>query len=222
MSQPTRSPRITFLGDAALLIEGPDPALTLEQQKKVWALSRELERWPDVAEVAPGVNNLMVVPAGHLGDASAFMQRLVDAWHDVAPLELEGAVHRIEVIYGGERAPHFHEALAYLGMTADEFVKRHTASLYTVYALGSHPGYCYLGGMDPALAVPRRPSPILDLPGGSVSIGGVQTGISASPGPSGWNTVGHTDTRFFDHRREPPALFAPGDQLKLDVKEILA
>ena len=68
----------------------------------------------------------------------------------------------------------------------DDIVALHTAPDYVVYALGSHPGYCYLGGMDPRLATPRRKSPVLSIPGGAVSIGGAQTGISASTGPSGW------------------------------------
>ncbi|WP_417420677.1 5-oxoprolinase subunit PxpB [Halomonas sp.] len=222
MIHDTSDPNITFLGDTALLIEGPDSALTLLQQKRVWALSRELARWPEILEVADGVNNLMVVPAAHLSDIDAFTSRIHQAWHDVTPLEISGAVHSIEVTYGGKLAPHFKEVLDYLDMSVDDFVQLHTASLYTVYALGSHPGYCYLGGMNPKLTVPRRKSPILNLPGGSLSIGGIQTGISASAGPSGWNTVGHTDVSFFDHRRDPPALFSPGDQLKLEIKEILA
>ena len=87
-------------------------------------------------------------------------------------------------------------------------------------ALGSHPGYCYLGGMDPRIATPRRKSPILDLPAGSVSIGGIQTGVSASTGPSGWNTIGRTQMSFFDHRLPAPALLRPGDLIRFQVQEI--
>ena len=68
----------------------------------------------------------------------------------------------------------------------------HSAPIYTVYALGSHPGYCYLGGMDLRIATPRRKVPVLKIPRGAVSIGGDQTGVSASDGPSGWNTIGST------------------------------
>ena len=103
----------------------------------------------------------------------------------------------------------------------EEIVRIHTEPLYTVYALGSHPGYCYLGGMDPRIATPRRKVPVLGLPGGAVSIGGVQTGVSASDGPSGWNTIGHTDMAFFDARRDPPALLAPGDMIRFRAERII-
>ena len=84
------------------------------------------------------------------------------------------------------------DVVAHTGLSVDEIVELHSAPLYPVYALGSHPGYCYLGGMDPRIATPRRKVPVLSIPGGAVSIGGAQTGVSASAGPSGWNTIGST------------------------------
>ena len=90
-----------------------------------------------------------------------------------------------------------------------------------MFALGSHPGYCYLGGMDPRIATPRRKVPVRNLPGGAVSIGGAQTGVSASAGPSGWNTIGHTDMSFFDPRRTPPALLSPGDMIRFRTERII-
>ena len=64
------------------------------------------------------------------------------------------------------------DVMAHTGLGVDEIVAIHSAPTYTVYALGSHPGYCYLGGMDPRIATPRRKVPVLSIPGGAVSIGG--------------------------------------------------
>jgi KipI family sensor histidine kinase inhibitor len=112
--------------------------------------------------------------------------------------------------------------VAHTGLSVAEIVRIHSAPLYTVYALGSHPGYCYLGGMDARIATPRRAVPVVRLPGGSVSIGGIQTGVSASDGPSGWNTIGRTAMDFFDPKHEPPALLAPGDRIRFTVLRIEA
>jgi KipI family sensor histidine kinase inhibitor len=90
-----------------------------------------------------------------------------------------------------------------------------------VYALGSHPGYCYLGGMDARIATPRRKVPVLSIPGGAVSIGGAQTGVSASAGPSGWNTIGSTAMSFFDPAQDPPATLQPGDMIRFRVEGIV-
>ncbi len=107
------------------------------------------------------------------------------------------------------------------GLSLDELIDRHTAPLYPVYAIGSHPGYCYLGGMDERIATPRRKVPVLKIPGGSVSIGGKQTGVSASSGPSGWNTIGSTSLSFFDPAASPPTMLQPGDAIRFQVERVI-
>ena len=69
--------------------------------------------------------------------------------------------------------------------------------------------------------VARRQVPVLSIPAGAVSIGGSQTGVSASDGPSGWNTIGTTTASFFDATRSPPALLQPGDRLRLRAVKVI-
>jgi len=107
------------------------------------------------------------------------------------------------------------------GLSVEQIVELHSAPLYPVYALGSHPGYCYLGGMDPRIATPRRKVPVLSIPGGAVSIGGSQTGVSASAGPSGWNTIGSSPLAFFYPDREVPVLLQHGDSIRFRVERII-
>jgi 5-oxoprolinase (ATP-hydrolysing) subunit B len=124
-------------------------------------------------------------------------------------------------VYGGDAGPHMPDVVAHTGLTIDEIVERHSTPVYPVYALGSHPGYCYLGGMDPRIATPRRKVPVVSIPGGAVSIGGTQTGVSASDGPSGWNTIGSTAMRFFDPAQNPPVLLQPGDSIRFRVQKVI-
>lgn len=214
-SQPVISP----LGTSALLLEAPGE-LCLEVQQRIWSLAREVEAWPEVGEAVPGMNNLMVTLARPPLDFTALQARLQAAWQEAPALALEGRVVELPVVYGGDGGPHMADVVAHTGLSVDEIVQRHSAPLYPVYALGSHPGYCYLGGMDPRIATPRRKVPVLRIPGGSVSIGGVQTGVSASAGPSGWNTIGSTSMNFFDATRDPPALLQPGDSIRFRVERV--
>lgn len=212
-------PAISLLGSTALLFEAPGP-LDLAQQRRIWALARQAQSWPGVREAVPGMNNLMLTFDRPLANLAPLRRALEQAWVAGDSLELVGRTIELPVVYGGTAGPHLADVVAHTGLAVAEIVAIHTAPIYTVYALGSHPGYCYLGGMDPRIATPRRPVPVVSLPGGSVSIGGVQTGVSASDGPSGWNTIGHTDMSFFDHRRDPPALLAPGDSIRFTVARI--
>ncbi|GGH07111.1 allophanate hydrolase [Alsobacter metallidurans] len=205
-------PVISHLGVTALLFEAPGDT-TLETQRRIWSLAHEAETWPEVREAVPGMNNLMVTFVRPPQSPEPLAERLRKAWASVSPLPLAGRVLELPVMYGGEGGPHMADVVAHTGLRVDDIVAIHSAPVYPVYAVGSHPGYCYLGGMDPRIATPRRKTPVLKIPGGAVSIGGAQTGVSASDGPSGWNTIGSTAMRFFDIARDPPVLLQPGDSI---------
>ena len=215
------APRFSLLGTTAALWDAGSGPSSLPVQQRVWALARIAEGWDEVREAVPGMNNLMLVFARPPADLQGFRARLEAAWDAAAPLPLDGRVIELPVTYGGEGGPHVADVLAHTGLSLDELVERHTAPLYPVFALGSHPGYCYLGGMDERIATPRRQTPVLRIPGGAVSIGGAQTGVSASDGPSGWNTIGHTDMCFFDPARSPPALLQPGDSIRFSAAKVV-
>ena len=212
--------KFSVLGTTASLFEAGGPA-TLVTQQRIWTMAQTAESWPEVREAVPGMNNLMVVFNRPPADLAAFEARVLECWEAAAPLTLGGRVIELPVIYGGDAGPHMADVIAHTGLGADEIVERHTAPLYPVFALGSHPGYCYLGGMDERIATPRRKTPVLRIPGGAVSIGGPQTGVSASDGPSGWNTIGHTDISFFDPARTPPVLLQPGDSIRFRAERIV-
>ncbi len=214
------SPRISLLGTAALLFEASGPAV-LASQQRIWALARVAAEWREIEEAVPGVNSLMLTFASPPRDLAPLQARLLAAWADAEPVPLRGQVIELPVIYGGDGGPHLADVIAHTGLSIEELIDRHTAPLYPVYAIGSHPGYCYLGGMDERIATPRRKVPVLSIPGGSVSIGGRQTGVSASPGPSGWNTIGRTSLRFFDLARSPPTLLQPGDAIRFRAEKVI-
>ena len=213
-------PRISLLGTAALLFEAPGPAV-LESQQRIWALARLASEWPEIKEPVPGVNSLMLTFISPPRDLGPLKTRLLAAWADAEPLPLQGRIVELPVVYGGDDGPHLADVLAHTGLSVDELIDRHTAPLYPVYAIGSHPGYCYLGGMDERIATPRRKIPVLKIPGGSVSIGGRQTGVSASSGPSGWNTIGSTSLSFFDPAASPPTMLQPGDAIRFHAERVI-
>ena len=221
MSTELETPKISLLGTTALLLQAPAP-LQLETQQKIWGLAELVEGWPNVLEAVPGMNNMMITYCELPQEIELLKAQLLEAWQQVEGVQKEGRIIDLPVVYGGpECGPHMQDVVDHTGLSIEEVVRRHSAPLYPVYALGSHPGFCYLGGMDHTLATPRRLVPITDLPGGAVSIGGVQTGVSASAGPSGWNTIGRTQMQFFDVNKTPPALCRPGDFIRFCVEEII-
>jgi 5-oxoprolinase (ATP-hydrolysing) subunit B len=213
-------PTISLLGTSAMLFEAPGDT-ELATQCRIWSLARDVAIWPEIGEAVPGMNNLMLRFVSPPRQVHAIVERLLAAWEGAEPLVVKGRLVELPVVYGGDGGPHMADVLKHTGLSVDDIVSLHTAPDYIVFALGSHPGYCYLGGMDPRLTTPRRKVPVLRIPSGAVSIGGSQTGVSASAGPSGWNTIGTTTACFFDPDRSPPALLHPGDRLRLYAAKVI-
>ena len=120
----------------------------------------------------------------------------------------------VPVRYGGDDGPDLESAAAELGITPAQLAQRHAAGEYTVAMIGFAPGFPYLLGLDPALALPRLATPRTLVPAGSVGIGGAQTGIYPRESPGGWRLLGRTPLVLFDPSRKPPALLAPGDRVR--------
>jgi KipI family sensor histidine kinase inhibitor len=62
--------------------------------------------------------------------------------------------------------------------------------------------------------MPRRDSPRLAVPAGSVGIGGKQTGIYPIESPGGWRIIGRTSLQLFQPERDPPTLLQLGDRVR--------
>lgn len=143
----------------------------------------------------------------------AWLRRMTAA----ATGELPAATgHRVEipVIYGGEYGPDLAAAAAELGITPDQLAARHAAGDYTVAMIGFAPGFPYLFGLDPALALPRLATPRVRVPAGSVGVAGRQTGIYPHESPGGWRLLGRTPLHLFDPDGEPPSALQPGDRVR--------
>ncbi|MFM0741623.1 5-oxoprolinase subunit PxpB [Paraburkholderia xenovorans] len=214
-------PRIFPLGDAALVCEAPPPA-TLDCQRRVWAAADAARDWPHVLEVVPGMNNLTLVFDPLETDCDALTSRLQDAWNAAGDTPAPGREVEIPVQYGGEFGPDLKVVADHTGFTVREVVQRHADGEYVVFFLGFQPGFAYMGGLETALHTPRRASPRLEVPAGSVGIGGEQTGIYPATSPGGWQVIGRTETPLFDPSRRPPTLLQPGDRVRFTVAGIHA
>lgn len=212
-------PEFSLLGTTAALFT-PAGEFDLLTQRRILALAEEVESWPDVAEAVPGVTNLMLMFSRPPADPQAVAARLLRSWKSVQPIVLAGRHVDLGVTYGGDAGPHLADVAARTGLSIDDVVAVHTAPTYTVYAIGSHPGYCYLGGLDPRLFLPRRDVPLVSIPKGSLSVAGMQTGVAASAGPSGWHTIGGVDVDFFEPKRSPPLLLQPGDTIRFVAERV--
>ena len=100
-----------------------------------------------------------------------------------------GRLVNIPVCYSKRFAPDIEELAAHAGLSVREVIDRHTAPDYHVYMIGFRPGFPYLGGLDEAIACPRKAVPRQRIEAGSVGIAGNQTGVYPEASPGGWNSA---------------------------------
>ena len=123
----------------------------------------------------------------------------------------------VPVCVEGTMAEDAVEAATVLGLSEREALDRLLGSVLRVGMYGFAPGFAYLKGLDPALALPRRATPRPPMPAGAVIIANGQAAIAPRPMPTGWYVMGRTPIRMFDPSRDGADMvpFAIGDRLFL-------
>jgi KipI family sensor histidine kinase inhibitor len=128
--------------------------------------------------------------------------------------QIHGRHHEIAVQYGGEAGPDLGRVAEAAGLTTRQAIELHAGVEYRVAFIGFQPGFAYMIGTPEPLQVARRHTPRAQVPSGSVALGGAYTGIYPGKSAGGWELIGRTADWLFDPWREPPARFAPGDQIR--------
>lgn len=204
------------LGDAAWLVEFP--GLTGEAAlARVAGMAAALhaDKADGVLDIVPSFASLAV----HFGRADGGMIRewiLSVEFSDGFPA---GEEKVIPVCYGGEDGPDLPEVADTLGLSVDEVISLHSGAAYTVAAVGFSPGFPYLSGLPERLRLPRRTTPRLSVPAGSVAMAAGQAGIYSFSSPGGWHLLGRTDVALFDVHSERPSFLLPGDRVRFQPVE---
>lgn len=218
--EPDACLRISHIGSSALLLEADGP-LSMQLQRRVLALADAVKDWPEFEEAVPGVTNLLLVLGAQRSSIELLSSRLRQLWTRTAPKQLSERTVDIPTTYGGPLAGDLEAVAEYAGMSPSAIIEIHAGGNYTVLAIASSPGFAYLHGLDPRIACPRKSVPSLRMVKGSVTIGGMLTGVAVSTGPNGWHAIGHSEITLFDPAATPPTRLLPGDRVRFRPEKIL-
>ena len=208
--------RTVSAGDSALVVEFEeriDPSVNA--RTIAFAEAVQAAHIAGVRDVVPTYRSVAIYYDPLRTDSVALMRVIESEAGRPAPdSSSASAPVRIPVCYGGELGPDLAGVAAFGRMSEEDVVGLHTAATYRVFMLGFVPGFAYLGIVDERIAMPRRSTPRVRVPLGSVGIAGVQTGIYPAETPGGWQLIGRTPTKPFDPAREPPFLMKAGDAVQ--------
>ncbi|MDR6748572.1 inhibitor of KinA [Bacillus pumilus] len=222
---------ITFhpLGDAAIVIQaGAD--ICEEIHERVVQLFSCIEQHPfaGYVEAVQAFTNVTVFYEPYTVYQSAHLQQqdlspyewvksyietlLEEKWQE--GVQAKRCTIDIPVCYGGELGPDLEEVARINHLTPEEVVRIHTAGTYLVYMIGFAPGFPFLGGLSEKIAAPRRETPRMSIPKGSVGIAGKQTGVYPISTPGGWQLIGQTPLPLFRPDEKVPSLLRAGDEVR--------
>lgn len=207
--------RVCPAGDSGWLIELPE-RIDAEVNTRAIRIARAVQAAGlPVTDVVVGYRSVMVY-VDPLADAAAGIERRL---HEIAsdPPDADTvptATVDVPVCYDGGFGPDLQDIAAFAGCSVEEVIRRHLAVEYRVFVVGFVPGFAYMASVDPTIAAPRRSSPRLKVPAGSVAIAAGQTGIYPAETPGGWSLIGRCPIRPYDPARAEPFLFHPGDTVR--------
>ncbi|WP_052372284.1 5-oxoprolinase subunit B family protein [Amycolatopsis taiwanensis] len=195
------------VGDRGLLIELAERV----DAHRVAAFVRDHPCAPELTEVIPAARTVFL-----LGRPSALdrIGRAIPtaAWPEVD--ERRGKTVVVPVRYDG---PDLHEVAERTGLSVREVVRRHSGTEYRVAFFGFAPGQAFFSALPDVLRVPRRPSPRVRVPSGSVAIANEFTVIYPLDSPGGWNLIGtRAGPPLWNTQAQPPNAVDVGDRVVFD------
>lgn len=211
--------RVERLGEAALLVllgDEVDPVVNARVHRVAAALRAARPRIAGLGEPVPAYASVLA-PFDPLRVDEATVRAALEAALSTAATSDDTEPTEpilVPVRYGGVEGPDLPEVAARTGLSEEDVIRLHVGGDYRVFCLGFVPGFPYLGVLPPALELPRRATPRVRVPAGSVAIANRQTGIYPAATPGGWHLIGRTELATWDPDRDPPAIFVPGSRVR--------
>ena len=206
-------PRIYNIHDQAITIEFA-AEINEATNMQVIALQHAIESSPikGFIEAVPAYGSLTVYFNEQVS-ASTVRSWLSDLSAQISDTSLatEGKQISIPVCYDPSLGTDLPWVSSHLNLSLEEIISLHTSVVYRVYMIGFIPGFPYMGTLPTALEVPRKQTPSMKIPAGSVAIAGKQTGIYPAEVPGGWQVIGRTPLKMFDPTKSPCSFLNAGD-----------
>ena len=217
-------PKIFPLGDNAVTVDFGN-VISVKLNDRAISLAEYLTAhpFPGLIEAAPAYSSVavfydLIATRNAFPEYSTAFAAVSDLIEDALTKSQDspaggGRLVEIPVNFGPDAALDLQDVAAKAGLSADAVVDLFTGTSYRVYMIGFLPGFAYMGEVDERIAMPRRSSPRLKVPKGSVGIAGRQTGIYPLESPGGWQIIGRTDSELFTRDGDVPCLLRPGDNV---------
>ena len=203
------------LGDCALIIHFAK-IIHPELNQHIHALAKQIRitQAYGISDIVPSYQTLAVFYRPEKIGFEVLRDLVTNCNAEINVQTFQSRQIEIPVCYQHDYAPDLVLLAEHCQLTTEQVIERHSQTNYAVYFLGFKPGFAYLGDLDSSLHMPRKNTPRLNVPAGSVGIGGAQTGIYPQTTPGGWQIIGRTPLPLFNPSQGSPCLLQPGDTVR--------
>jgi inhibitor of KinA len=211
-------PSISRISESAITLSW-EPKISSDIHAMVIALDKSISSFPFLGwiENVPAYHTLTVyfdpIAFWKFQNWEEIFSEYIDELliSSISIIKSEQKVFEIPVKYHPSVAPDLLLASEILQIDIPTIIDLHTSTIYTVFLIGFMPGFPYLGILPEKLELPRKSTPTLHVPAGTVAIAGKQTGIYPHNSPGGWYGIGYTNIKMFSNGK---SLLQAGDQVK--------
>ena len=120
----------------------------------------------------------------------------------------------ILVCYDDEFALDIKDVSNQTKLSKEDIINLHLSTDFYVYMIGFMPGLPFMGDLNDKLFVPRKLSPRVHVPSGSIGIVDKLCVIYPNDSPGGWNIIGRSPQIMFNKKEINPTLVKSGDLVK--------
>jgi len=212
-----RRPRYLPVGDKGLSVEfGNEVSEEINHQVRRMALALEKANLPGVIEFYPTFRSLFIL----YNPLELNLKNLIDELkklekHMVEIPPPQSRTFEIPVVYGGEYGIDLENIAKFLNLTPEEVIRIHCSQEYLVYMNGFMGGAAFIKMPDQLAPLPRKKTPALWMPAGSVTFaGGLGAVFKVLDGPTGWHVIGRSPLKQWFPEKNPPILILAGDKVR--------
>ncbi|MYM60348.1 carboxyltransferase domain-containing protein [Vibrio sp. OCN044] len=169
-----------------------------------------------IMNVTPSMDSILIDYLPHrvsIFEFIPYLEKLVKEAIKALPDSIDTQVVELPVYYHQDVGPEISLYQA-KGLSLDDIIGLHTKEEYTVCAIGFAPGFAFLSSITEALRLPRKSTPRVKLPKGSVGIANNNTAVYPSDSPGGWNIIGNCPIDLYTPDKSNVLPFSIGTKIR--------
>ena len=205
---------IVNLGDASIYCDfGDEVNKKTNSQVIKYFKTLQAKKIKGITNITPSYNKLIITFNLNQINFNDLKKKILNLKIDYTEKPITKKI-KIPICFDDEYGLDIERLKNKLNITKKEIITLFLNKTYYCYMTGFIAGMPFLGDINKSIRLNRIETPRVKVPQGSVGLTEQFCNIYTFESPGGWNIVGRTPTKIFDHNNSnAPNLINPGDEV---------